>query len=167
MKWRPADLTMLDANASYFMKHFYVCYLNCFSLQFCETGGNGVVNVWLCLNTLLYSLIIFQKEGNNRAVIQSPMSKIQKLGFIRMNFTVMTAEGSVDLWQILWLSASEKKKSFGECPNEPLFCLLFAMNMLHESCVSHTCHSHLFIHTFTHLQMGIEHLLIACYCANV
>lgn len=84
-------------DASYFMKHFYVSYLIWFSLQFCETGGNGIVNVWLCLNRLLYSLIIFQKEGNNRAVIQSPMSKIQKLGFIRMNFTVMTAEGSVDI----------------------------------------------------------------------
>lgn len=68
MKCRPADLTMLDVNASWcFPLHeALLCELSCFSLHFCETVGNGVVNVWLCLNRLLRSLVIFQKEGNNR-----------------------------------------------------------------------------------------------------
>lgn len=51
-----------------------------------KTGGNGLVNVWLCLNRSLYSLIIFQKEGNNRAVVQSPHVQDTKAGVYKNEF---------------------------------------------------------------------------------
>lgn len=113
MKWRPADLTMLDANTSWhFMLHeALLCVLsNCSSAKM---GGNGVVNVWLCLNRLLCSLMIFQKEGNNRAVVQSPHVQDTKAGVYKNEFHCpdcrrqcwyMTASLTVSLREekILW-----------------------------------------------------------------
>ena len=42
-----------------------------------------------------------------------------------------------------------------------------AVNMPQGGCGLHTRHSQLFTHTFIHLSMGVEHLLIVWHYANL